>query len=190
MTPLCDIQESDDRISATTTILSNSIMEILIDQWKFCALECGVNREGFNFKLAMVKTCSSATWPFLNEYALKIIWSVSSDSIITSDPLYSLRERPKTENLSFVFRLSVPWSKCIHRNLKKIIIMFKQKLEIIYLVLQTPRPCFKSQMAVLHFDHCKIKLRFSFLFCPSNRLYIVTLGSEVMVGSDDPLQFF
>ena len=28
----------------------------------------GVNREGFNFKLAVVKTCS--TWPLLNKYAL------------------------------------------------------------------------------------------------------------------------
>ena len=30
-------------------------------------LERGVNREGFNFNLAMVKTCS--TWPLLNKYA-------------------------------------------------------------------------------------------------------------------------
>ena len=28
----------------------------------------GVNREGFNFKLARVKMCS--TWPLLNKYAL------------------------------------------------------------------------------------------------------------------------
>ena len=33
-----------------------------------CLLGRGVNREGFNFKLAMVKTCS--TWPLLNKYAL------------------------------------------------------------------------------------------------------------------------
>ena len=30
--------------------------------------ERGINREGFNLKLAMVKTCS--TWPLLNKYAL------------------------------------------------------------------------------------------------------------------------
>ena len=29
-----------------------------------CTVERGINREGFNFKLAMVKTCS--TWPLLN----------------------------------------------------------------------------------------------------------------------------
>ena len=33
-----------------------------------CLLGRGVNREGFNFKVAMVKTCS--TWPLLNKYAL------------------------------------------------------------------------------------------------------------------------
>ena len=32
------------------------------------ALGRGVNREGFNFKLAMVKMCF--TWPLLNKYAL------------------------------------------------------------------------------------------------------------------------
>ena len=34
-----------------------------------CKIGRGVNREGFNFKLAMVKTCS--TWPLLNKYALQ-----------------------------------------------------------------------------------------------------------------------
>ena len=33
-----------------------------------CTLGRGVNREGFNFKLATVKPCS--TWPLLNKYAL------------------------------------------------------------------------------------------------------------------------
>ena len=33
-----------------------------------CVLGRGLNREGFNFKLAMVKTCS--TLPLLNKYAL------------------------------------------------------------------------------------------------------------------------
>ena len=33
-----------------------------------CRVGRGINREGFNFKLAMVKTCS--TWLLLNKYAL------------------------------------------------------------------------------------------------------------------------
>ena len=33
-----------------------------------CAVEQGVNREDFNFKFAMIKTCT--TWPLLNKYAL------------------------------------------------------------------------------------------------------------------------
>ena len=65
----------------------------------------GVNREGFNFKLATVKTCS--TWPLLNKYALKKkIWSGSSDPYIAYG---------KIENLIF---FSLQWSKCIPINLK------------------------------------------------------------------------
>ena len=36
--------------------------------WWLPTLGWGINREGFNFKLAMVKTCS--TWSLLNKYAL------------------------------------------------------------------------------------------------------------------------
>ena len=35
---------------------------------KACAIGRGINKKGFNSKLAMVKMCS--TWPFLNKYAL------------------------------------------------------------------------------------------------------------------------
>ena len=58
MTPLPHMTLSWSYLHVTT-ILSNSIIEI----W--------LNREGFNFKLAMVKTCSN--WPLLNEYAL---WNI------------------------------------------------------------------------------------------------------------------
>ena len=51
-----------------------------------------------------------------------------SDPTITSDPLHSLWERPKIENLIFFF---LPWSKCIHCNLKGIF-MFKLKLDVTY----------------------------------------------------------
>ena len=34
-----------------------------------CTVGQGIDREGFNFKLAIVKTCSS--WPLLNKYALE-----------------------------------------------------------------------------------------------------------------------
>ena len=46
----------------------------------------GVNGEGFNFKLGMVKMYS--TWPLMNKYTLsKKIWSGSSDPTVSSDPL-------------------------------------------------------------------------------------------------------
>ena len=86
-----------------------------------------VNREGFNFKLAMVKTCS--TWPLPEQICpLKTFWSRSSDPTFTSDPLHILWESQKLE----IWILFLPWSKCIHSNLKGIIITFKQKLNVIY----------------------------------------------------------
>ena len=74
----------------------------------------------------MVKTCS--TWPLLNKYALKKIWTWSSDPTVTSDPLYSLWKRQKLK----IWILFLPWSKFIHSSLKGIIITFKQNLDVIY----------------------------------------------------------
>ena len=46
----------------------------------------GINGDGFNSKLAMVKVCS--TWPLVNKNDhSKKIWSGSSDPTVTSDPL-------------------------------------------------------------------------------------------------------
>ena len=60
----------------------------------------GVNWEGFNLKLAVVKMCS--TWPLLNKYT---IWNILEEGLQTP-PL------PKTpciayenENLNFIFTL-------------------------------------------------------------------------------------
>ena len=61
-----------------------------------------MNREGFNFKLAMVKTYS--TWPLLKKYALiKKTCSGSSALTVTSDPLYSLWERQKKMKIWIIF---------------------------------------------------------------------------------------
>ena len=48
--------------------LPNLELNSLLSRFYGSVLRRGVNREGFNFKLAMVKTCS--TWPLLNKYAL------------------------------------------------------------------------------------------------------------------------
>ena len=69
----------------------------------YCTIGRGKNREGFNFKLAMVKTCS--TWPLLNKYTLwKKIWSGSSDSTITADPIWPV-EKEKIENLNLILAM-------------------------------------------------------------------------------------
>ena len=81
------------------------------------ALGRGINKEGFNFKLAMVKTCS--TWPLLNKYALQKKFEVglqSSDPTVTSDSLHSLWERQKIENLNFVFAMVKMHSQQPKRN--------------------------------------------------------------------------
>ena len=78
------------------------------------SLRWGVNSEGYrpNFKLAMIKTCS--TWPLLNKYAIKK-WRGSSDPTVTSDPLHSLWKRQKLK----IWILFLQWSKCIPINLKE-----------------------------------------------------------------------
>ena len=77
----------------------------------------------------MVKTFS--TWPLLNKYDIykKIeVGLQTPPSLQTPYNLHSLWERPKIENLNFVFA----WSKCIQSNLKGVIITFKQTLDVIY----------------------------------------------------------
>ena len=58
-------------------------------------------------------------------------WSGSSDPTITSDPLF--RVHGKDQNLK-IWIMFLPWSKCIHSYLKKLVtcIPFKQKLDMIY----------------------------------------------------------
>ena len=86
----------------------------------------GVNREGFNFKLAMVKTCS--TWAFLNKYALQKKIEVGLQTPPSPQTPYIAYEKGQKLKIWMLF---LPWSKCIHRNLKGIIITFK-KLDVIY----------------------------------------------------------
>ena len=96
---------------------------IFYEKYEKYLLGRGVNREGFNFKLAMVKTCS--TWPLLNKYALKKIWSGSSDPTFTSDPLYSLWKRQKLN----IWILFLQRLKCITINLTEILKTFNGKFE-------------------------------------------------------------
>ena len=55
----------------------------------------GVNREGFDFKLAIVKMCFPLT-PFEHIYHYKI---KSIDPTINPDPLYNLWERQKMKTV-------------------------------------------------------------------------------------------
>ena len=81
----------------------------------------GINREGFNFKLAMVKTCS--TWLLLNKY---VLWKIFEVGLQTpSSPQTPYIAYGKGQKLK-IWILLLPWSKCIHSNLKGIVIMFKQ----------------------------------------------------------------
>ena len=115
-----------------------------------------------------------------------------------------------------IWILFLPWLKCIHSILKGIILTFKQKLDVInrphcrvlslkWLFLVKNGNFFtfsccgvrkKSsnfpfnvfsvpfRLIGIHFDHCKNKIQI-FNFCLFHRLY---RGSEVTVGSEDPLQ--
>ena len=100
-------------------------------------LEWGANREDFDFKLAMVKTCS--TWPILNKYmTLKFLKWVFRPHYYLLLPQTLYIAYGKGQKLK-IWILFLPWSKCIHSNLcynnsflKGIIITFKQKLDMIY----------------------------------------------------------
>ena len=87
----------------------------------------GINGEGFNSKLAMVKMCS--TWPLLNKYALSKIFEVGLQTPPLPQTAY--RAYGKGQNLKIRI-LFLPWSKCIHINQKGIIIPFKQNSDMIY----------------------------------------------------------
>ena len=92
-----------------------------------CLIGRGINGEGFNFKLAMVKMCS--TWPLLNKYTLSKKFEVDLQTpplSLTACMAYGKGQKLK------IRILFLPWSKRIHSNLKGIIILFKQKLNIVY----------------------------------------------------------
>ena len=86
-----------------------------------CTVGQGVHKEGFNFKLAVVKMCSFL--PLFSKYALSKEFSCeSSDHTVASEPLYDLWKRPKIENLNFAFAMVNMYS-----HLKGIIIPLKKK---------------------------------------------------------------
>ena len=99
---------SPDKLWYTTDIVLQSIMVYTVGR--------GVNREGFNFKLAMVKTCS--TWPLLNKYALKIFFFEVGLQTPPSPqtPYISPWESPKIENLNIVFAMVKMHSQEPKRN--------------------------------------------------------------------------
>ena len=76
----------------------------------------GVNREVRNFKLAMVRECS--TWPLLNRYALWKNVEVGLQTPPSPQTPYiaGLWERPKIENLNFVFGMVKMHSQQPKRN--------------------------------------------------------------------------
>ena len=101
------------------------------------------------------------------------------------------------QNLKILI-LFLPRSICIHSNLKGIIILFKQKSDVIFSphgrVLSSKWLILVKMVSFCHIwplwgtlnilITAKIKFRFS-IFGLSHRLY---RGSEVPVGSEDPLQ--
>ena len=94
----------------------------------------------FNIKLGMVKMCS--TWPFLNKYALSYKYA-----------LYEYGNGQKSK----IWILSWPWSKCIHSNLKQIIIPFKQNLDITYRLHGSVSSPFLVKMVIfVTFCHCGV----------------------------------
>ena len=104
----------------------------------------GINVEGFKSKLTMVKMCS--TWSLLNKYAL---WKKFEVGLQTPPlPQTPYRAYGKGQNLK-IWILFLPWSKCIHSNLKGMIIPFKQNSDVIYRPhsVQTPWSRIESQMA-------------------------------------------
>ena len=81
--------------------------------------------------------------------SFKILWSGSSDSIITSDPFLAYGKGQKLK----IWILFLSWSSAFMVTLKGIIIMFKQELNMIYrpvVVLQVPNGCFGQKMVILH----------------------------------------
>ena len=96
---------------------------------KTVIMRAGVNRGGFNFKLAIVRTCS--TFPLLNKYALlkKVLKWVFRPHRHLRSPIMPKWERQKIEKSWILF---VSGSKCIKSNLKKELITFKKTLNAVY----------------------------------------------------------
>ena len=98
-------------------------------EWAVYVLESqigrGINREGINFELAMVKTCS--TWPLLNKYALKKIEAGPQTPPLPQPPM----EKAKIEILNSFLQ----WSKCIITNLKGTLKTFNANFEGFFFLL-------------------------------------------------------
>ena len=114
----------------------------------------GINRKGFNFKLAMVKTCS--TWPLLNKYPLWKNFEVGLQTPPSPQTPYIAYEKGQKLEIWILF---LAWSKCIHSSLKEIIITFKQKIGSSLhadpmVRFYVPNGCFWSKMVI--FSHLAV----------------------------------
>ena len=82
---------------------------------KCYALGQGVNRQGFNFKLAMVKMCSA--WPLLNKYARQKNFEVGLQIPPSPQtPYIAYGKGKKIENVNFVFAMVKMHSQQPKRN--------------------------------------------------------------------------
>ena len=151
------------------------------------------------------------TWP------LKNFWNWTSDSTVTfSQTPY--KAYGKGQNLDIRISLWIMVRNAFHRNLKGIIITFKQKLNVIYRghgrvwsltwlknvskmvifftfgccgvrkaiqIFNQMFPVFLFRLSGIHFDQCKNQIQIPWNVCLFHKLNI---GSEVTVGSENPLQ--
>ena len=96
--------------------------------------------------MAMVKMCS--TWPLMNKCVLLKDFEVGLQTPRPPQTSYIAYGKGQKLKIWILF-LFLLCSKWIHSNLKWIIIMFKQELNMIYRTHGHVLTMFKSQMAVL-----------------------------------------
>ena len=83
----------------TLLVKENPILHDIFGERKSSLLGRGVNREGFNFKLAMVKMCS--TWPLLKKYAIWKNFEVGLQTPPSPQTPYIVYEKGKNWKFEF-----------------------------------------------------------------------------------------
>ena len=129
-------------------------------KWRKCTLGWGVNGKGFNFILTMVKGVPLT--PLEKICPLKNVEVGLQTPLLHQTPYMAYGKGRKLK----IWILCLPWSICIHNNLKWIIIQFKQKLDVIYrpyghvlslkLLFLVQNGCF------CHICHCRYEKPFIF----------------------------